>query len=185
MRWRSWTLLLCAAVAMSGCATARPSAGVAGDLPAFRQVDEGYYRGGQPSPEGLRRLARMGIRTVINLRHHTTRMDEERRLAESLGMRWINIPIWYFWRPSDQQIRQFLVVATTPANRPVFVHCRQGRNRAGIMTAMYRVAYQGWEPKRAYAEGQDCGLTPWNVLTRWILLHKARGMVASVPAPSS
>ena len=176
----AWAVGWCSAALVAGCATARPSAS-APDLPAFRQVDEGYYRGGQPSSEGLRELARMGIRTIINLRHHTARMDEEQRFAQSLGMHWVNIPIWYFWRPSDQQMQQFLALATDPAQRPVFVHCRQGRNRAGLMTAVYRVTFQGWDLQRAYAEGRNYGLIPWNVVTHWIVIHKAAQMVASAP----
>jgi hypothetical protein len=74
-----------------------------------------------------------------------------------------------------------LALATDPAHRPVFVHCRQGRNRAGIMTAIYRVAYHGWTPQRAYAEGRAYGLVPWNALTHWILIRRASGMLASAP----
>ncbi len=139
------------------------------ELPAFREVDAGYYRGGQPTDEGLRQLAEMGVKTVISLRHRTTRMDEEQRVAEQLGMQWINLPMWYFWRPSDVQVDRFLALVTDPAHRPVFVHCRQGRNRAGIMTAIYRVACQGWQPYQAYAEGREYGLAPWNMMTRWLL----------------
>ena len=49
------------------------------------------------------------------------------------------------------------------------------------MTAIYRVAYHGWTPQRAYAEGCAYGLVPWNVLTHWILLRHASGMLASAP----
>ncbi|MBI3321272.1 MAG: protein tyrosine phosphatase family protein [Candidatus Omnitrophica bacterium] len=164
-----------AACCASGCAALHPTppaAGTSPHLPAFSQVDEGLYRGGQPTPEGFRQLSRMGIKTVICLRQSSRRMDEERREVEGLGMRWINIPMWYWWRPSEAQIRQFLDIATDPAQRPVFVHCRQGRNRAGIMAAVYRIACQGWAPRRAYAEGCRLGLAPWNPLTRSLLFRK-------------
>lgn len=163
----------------TGCATVGPSAEGSRDLPAFRQVDEAFYRGGQPTDEGLRQLAAMGIKTIISLRHHTTRMDEERQAAEQLGMAWVNLPMWYWWRPSDKQIQQFLEVATDPARRPIFVHCRLGRNRAGVMSAIYRVARQGWEPDRAYAEGRRFGLAPWNLLTWWLVTRKTPRMFAS------
>ncbi len=176
-----WVAGVCSGLLAAGCAAGGASAGT-NDLPAFRQVDEGYYRGGQPSPEGIQQLARMGVRTIINLRHHTAQMDQERQRAEQLEMQWVNLPLWYFWHPSDQHIQQFLALVTDPAHRPVFVHCRQGRNRAGIMTAIYRVAYHGWTPKRAYAEGRTYGLVPWNVFTHWLLIRHASGILASAPA---
>ena len=157
---------------LQGCATVPAVASHSQDLPIFYQVDEGFYRGGQPSDEGLRQLQRMGIKTVIGLRQPSKAMAEERRLVEQLGMRWVNIPMWFWWRPSDRQIRQFLAIATDQAHRPVFIHCQQGWNRSGIMTAIYRIAYQGWEPRRAYAEARQFGLAPWNLLSRYVVLYE-------------
>ncbi len=77
----------------------------------------------------------MGVKAIIGLRQPSGAMEEEHRLVEQLGMRWVNIPMWFWWRPSDRQVHQFLSIVRNPANRPVFVHCRQGWNRVGIMTA--------------------------------------------------
>ncbi len=158
----------------SGCATTSASRIDASDeLPHFVQVDEGYSRGGQPTEEGVRKLARMGVKTIINLRHRTNGMQWEQHLCEELGMRWVNIPMYYFWRPSDRQVKEFLALVNDPANRPVFVHCRKGRNRAGIMTAMYRMARHRWSPQDAYAEGLGLGMARWNPMTRYWLFRKA------------
>jgi len=167
-----------------GCAISAFSTVGSHDLPAFSQVDEGLYRGGQPSPDGLRQVQRMGMKTVISLRQPSKAMEEERRLVEQLGMRWINIPMWYWWRPSDQQVHQFLSIAGDPAQRPVFIHCRQGWNRAGIMTAIYRVARQGWEPRRAYVEARQLGLVPWNVLSRYVVFYETLREYARARPPS-
>jgi len=155
----------------AGCATLQTPKSSDG-LPGFRQVDQGFYRGAQPSPEGLERLAKRGIKTVISLRQRGPAMKRERRQVEALGMRWVQIPMWFWWRPSDRQVEQFLRLVTDPANRPVFVHCRQGWNRVGIMTAIYRIAHQGWSPQQAYAEGRQFGLVGWNPFTQWLLFHK-------------
>lgn len=159
---------------LHGCATTALRGQQANDLPAFRQVDEGFYRGGQPSRAGLDQLHRMGIKTVISLRQPSRAMDEERRLVEQFGMRWVNTPMWFWWRPSDKQVHQLLAIVSDPAQRPVFIHCRQGWNRVGIMTAIYRIARQGWEPRRAYAEARHLGLVPWNLLSRYVVLHETR-----------
>ncbi len=99
-------------------------------------------------------------------------MEKERRLVEQLNLQWVNLPMWFWWRPSDEQIRRFLAVATDPANRPVFVHCRQGWNRAGIMVAVYRVVRHGWTLRQAYQEARRLGLVPWNVVSRRLLFHE-------------
>lgn len=172
VRWLA-TLLIAAVSVVPGCATgAVQRRATTVNLPAFIQVDEGLYRGGQPSPEGIRHLAQQGIKTVICLRQPSQAMEAERRLVESLGMRWVNLPMWFWWRPSDQQIHQFLQVVTDPASRPVFVHCRQGQNRVGVMTAIYRVTQQHWSPSQAYAEGRRLGMVSWNLLTRWLLFRE-------------
>ncbi len=159
---------------LQGCATVAPGASHSQDLPMFYQVDEGLYRGGQPLDEGLRQLQRMGIKTVISLRQPSKAMEEERRLVEQLGMRWVSIPMWFWWRPSDQQVHQFVGIVSDPAHRPVFIHCRQGRNRAGIMVAIYRVACQRWSPRQAYAEARQHGLVWWNLLSRYLLFYETR-----------
>src|SRR5262245_33679401 len=80
------TLLACPAW-LSG-QDARP-AGVA----RVHRVDDGLFRGAQPTEVGLKSLWDVGVRTVISLRDDTDTGYDERKAAESLGMKWINIPV--------------------------------------------------------------------------------------------
>jgi|GEM_PF-336534 len=176
------TIAVCGLVAsLQGCAmlqfrrSAQP-------LPHFMQVDEGLARGGQPSPDGVRQLATMGVKTIVNLRWPSRQTDQERRLAEQLGMRWIGIPVRAWWCPSKAQIRRFVAIATDPAQRPVFVHCRFGRNRTGVMVAMYRTVQHQWTPRQALAEACSLGLSPWNPLARGRILD---GFPAERLSPST
>ncbi len=169
----------------AGCATLHLGAQTApADLPAFVQVDEGFFRGGQPTTQGLEQLSQRGVKTIINLRHGSREMDEERRTAQRLGMRWVNLPMWFWWRPSQRQVREFLSIVNDPANRPVFAHCRQGCNRVGIMTAIYRVVHDGWSPDRAYAEGRRLGLVPWNFVSRRLLFREVPRQFLTQPSSS-
>lgn len=179
-----WMAACAVLLCLEGCATVRAPRTASDDLPAFAQVDEGLYRGGQPSAAGFERLARLGIKTIVTLRHRSRTTDRERRLAEQLGMRWVNIPMWYWWRPSDRQVRQFLAIVTDPRNRPVFVHCHHGWNRVGVMVAIYRVAHHHWPPEHAYAEGRRLGLVAWNPVTRWVIFREAPRAFATVPPQS-
>lgn len=71
-------------------------------LPRFARVADGLYRSGQPDEAGFRYLARLGIRTVIDLRGPGERAAAERALVESLGMRYVNVPLSGWRRPRDE-----------------------------------------------------------------------------------
>jgi len=183
--WSQVQVVIGGVLLLQGCATTALRARQANDLPAFHQVDEGMYRGGQPSRAGLKQVQQLGIKTIISLRRPSKAMEEERRLAEQLGMRWVNLPMWFWWRPSDPQVHQFLSMVGDPANRPVFVHCLQGWNRVGIMAAIYRITHQGWEPRRAYHEARQLGLVPWNLLSRYVIFYETEREYTAPPSPSS
>ncbi len=134
-------------------------------LPRFARVADGLYRSGQPDEAGFRYLAQLGIRTVIDLRGPGERAAAERALVESLGMRYVNVPLSGWRRPRDEEMQRILTIIADPASRPVLVHCRRGADRTGVVIALYRVLFEGWEPERAYREMRAFGF-------RWYL----RGM---------
>ena len=47
----------------------------------FHQVDEHVYRGAQPTSEGFEYLAKIGVKTVLDLREHGERSRRETRLS--------------------------------------------------------------------------------------------------------
>jgi protein tyrosine/serine phosphatase len=62
-------LLLLVLLASAGHAQEVPDKGPRDEeLPNFQQVSARLYRGGQPRTGGLRRLASLGVKTIINLR---------------------------------------------------------------------------------------------------------------------
>jgi protein tyrosine/serine phosphatase len=165
------TIIVSAMLASAGCAGSR--AALHGEpVPNFHRVDAQLYRGGQPTAEGFRRLADLGVKTVISLRAygHTARREQvERRMVESLGMRWVSMPMRMYWRPSDEQVRAFLTLTGAAGDGPAFVHCQHGEDRTGSLVAVYRVARQGWAPERAYSEALTLGMAPWNPFTRRLI----------------
>jgi len=141
----------------------------AADVPIarFHQVDEHLYRGAQPTELGLTRLHQLGIRTILNIRDEgDAAVENERRLVESLGMRFVHIPIkdgnMFNWsrRIPDESVKRFLeVIGSTPG--PVFIHCKRGTDRTGAHVAIYRIARNGWDTARALKEANDRGMRPW------------------------
>lgn len=137
--------IVCVCALAGGCS----SSGVRG-IEKYAVVQEGVlYRGAQPSAEGYERLRAQGIKTVIDLRHGER--DEERQQVERLGMQYINIPS-HADQPSGEDLARCLGLMLCPERQPVFVHCRQGRDRTGTAVAVYRMAKDGWDAERALKE---------------------------------
>jgi protein tyrosine/serine phosphatase len=63
-----------------------------------------------------------------------------------------------------------------PANRPVFVHCRQGQDRTGIVVAAYRMKTDGWPLDLAEAEMESFGFNGVWVNLRHFLHRYAAGL---------
>ena len=116
----------------------------------FGCINENYFRGAQPKDQDYKDLAKMGVKTVINLR--LGGKSDEQQLVEAAGMNYVYIGMKDDKRPSDAQVQEFLKIVNDPANQPVFVHCIGGRHRTGLMTAVYRIEKDGWDVAKAYDE---------------------------------
>ncbi len=117
------------------------------------QVAPGVYRGAQPGKEGYATLKRLGIRTVIDLR--TT--EDERARVEGAGMRAISVPLRMSRDGLREKVDRAVALMADPANQPVFVHCRHGQDRTGIVAAAYRMRVEGWSLAAAEAEMESFG----------------------------
>jgi protein tyrosine/serine phosphatase len=119
----------------------------------FGQMDERFYRGGQPKEADYKALAELGIKTVIDLRKDSE--TYEQRKVEALGMRYVSIPMDDKEYPKLDQVNQFLNLANDPATGKFFVHCAGGRHRTGVMGAAYRFSKYHWNFEQVYAEMKD------------------------------
>lgn len=133
------------------------------DLPNFHQVSENLYRGAQPTPDGFQRLAKLGIKTIINLRDDDSRAHAEENEARAAGLRYFNLPMDGFGRPAEEKVRRVLAIINARENQPVFVHCRRGADRTGTIVAVYRIDHDGWSSERAKSEANHYGMALWQV----------------------
>jgi protein tyrosine phosphatase (PTP) superfamily phosphohydrolase (DUF442 family) len=125
-------------------------------IPNFGEVTPTLYRGGQPSPEGVAALAKMGINVVVDLR--AGRQESEEQEARKLGMQYISIPAHCPF-PRDEPYARFLTVVRENPEKKVFVHCRLGDDRTGMAVAAYRMAEEHWTADEAVNEMQKFGFT--------------------------
>ena len=132
------------------------------ELPNFHQVNAKLYRGGQPRTEGgIRRLAALGVKTIINLRDDDERARAEGQEAQAAGLRYINIPFGRLGRPTDEQVERVLSLIDAVENGLVFVHCKRGADRTGTVIAIYRIEHDGWTSEQAKEEAKRYGLGFW------------------------
>ncbi len=118
------------------------------------------WRGSKPAPGGAASLLSLGVRTVVNLEllHDDLKAFQLARPSKVLFDK-----LYYFriheWEPNvvitpsvvDSHVAEFLAIVKTQP-KPIYVHCRSGQNRTGVMVAAYRVLLEAWSPESAVAE---------------------------------
>jgi protein tyrosine phosphatase (PTP) superfamily phosphohydrolase (DUF442 family) len=122
-------------------------------IPNGGRINDHLYRGAQPSSQSLVELKKLGVTTVVNLRgEDPEKIAWERHEAESLGMRFLHIPVSGWSPPTDEQVIQFLSLFRNDPKQKIFVHCRFGNDRTGVFVATYRMAIDKWPAEQAMKE---------------------------------
>ena len=147
---------------------------------AIVEVSPSVYRGPRPTDRDLSYLAKLGVRTDINLQggdldnfgletlvsywepgELPENILQEKKQAEGLSLRFAHFPLNSLaplTASEDQAIDQILELMNSPAARPVFIHCEKGVDRTGLLIALYHLKYQtGWSVDSAYQEWLDLG----------------------------
>jgi protein tyrosine/serine phosphatase len=140
----------CIAFWLTASVGAQSGAATAVQIDNFGRLNANYYRGAQPYGQDYADLARLGVRTVIDLQSDGDRTEGASVLAA--GMEFHRIPMTTRVPPTPEQIGQFLQLVNDPARQPVYVHCAGGRHRTGVMTAVYRMEADGWTTDQAFNE---------------------------------
>jgi protein tyrosine/serine phosphatase len=165
------------------------------------------YRSGQLTAEGFRdALRELGIRTVLNVQDEVpdpdldisfwdTRTVKEKALCEDLGVRYVHLMPDLLDRRLVPPFRPkvldpFLAVLDDPASYPVLIHCHAGLHRTGVLTAVYRMEYQGWDALDAWREMRANGFGAWvgtaaNEYVRQYVLTYRRGVRQGAPPGTS
>jgi tyrosine-protein phosphatase SIW14 len=140
----------------------------------FDMVTPWFHRGGQPGKEGIEALAALGVKTVVCLRWSPKLIAAERAAVESVGMKFVSIPLNYWNTPTPKIIDEFFDLIHDAKNRPVFLHCLHGADRTGLMVAMYRITHEEWDFKRAYADMKAHGFHRFRIRNfKWVLWRYA------------
>lgn len=112
-------------------------------LKNFYKLDDKVYRSAQPDKKGFKELATLGIRNVLSFRDYHS---DEGGFGLTL----------YRVRMDAGDIEVAKVVEALRilknSNGPILIHCWHGSDRTGLVSAMYRILFQGWSKEKALDE---------------------------------
>jgi protein tyrosine/serine phosphatase len=170
----------------------------------FREVVPGrFYRSGQMTADGLADAIRKHrIRTVIDVQNEFD--DPELRISflnpgkrresdvcRELGVRFINLDPDLVSRrdrnPRPKVIESFLAIMDDPANYPLLLHCKAGLHRTGVLAAVYRMEYQGWNAHAAVIElkrhgfGDSACTSANDYIEQYVLRYRPRASTEVKP----
>ena len=149
----------------------------------FGQVDRQIYRGAQPTDDGFRYLAGLGVKVVLDLREHDERSLSEERMVTTAGMRYINVPMTGMTPPTLAETNTILTLLEDPATGPVFVHCKRGADRTGAVVAAYRIDHDNWDNRRALQEALASGMSALQ-FQRKDFIRTFQARTAETPTPA-
>jgi protein tyrosine/serine phosphatase len=119
------------------------------EIPTLYLVAPNFYRSAQPTSEGFRALVtRKNVRTVISLRV----FHSDEHLTGRLPIRGYRFPVQVWDIDEKVLIETLRVLRRAVLQGPTLLHCDYGTERTGLITALYRMAYQGWSKEAALAE---------------------------------
>ena len=155
-----FSMCSCASAARQGVVGACPD-NLDSAIRNFCVVTPGVlWRGARPDRDGAAWLLQQGVRTIVNLElilddmpafDHATLADAHSHEAGYFRVHdWEPLPVL---APSvvDDHVAHFLAIIRQQP-KPVYVHCRAGMNRTGVMVAAYRVLIEGAGVEEAIEE---------------------------------
>src|SRR5215831_18004293 len=109
------------------------------------KLNDFLYRGSQPNEQGIEELKKLGVTTIIDLRgERQGAVRSERKRAEALGMRFVNIKASGWSPPKDEELVAFFSLVQAQPRETIYVHCWLGNDRTGVFLASYRIAFEHW-----------------------------------------
>ncbi|RQS66861.1 protein-tyrosine-phosphatase [Burkholderia sp. Bp8963] len=119
----------------------------------LHRITPSLYRSAQLSKEDVPQLQKLGIRKVISFRAFHS--DDSVLAGSQITMQRIPINTWYI--RDEDMVTALKALRDADRDGPVLIHCQHGADRTGLVSALYRVVYQGWTKEQALDELQHGG----------------------------
>lgn len=108
------------------------------------RVGQNLWRSAQPSPRDIARMARQGLKTIVNLRGGRSHgaWQLERDAAERHGITIVDFVLRSREAP-DRETLLGLPAFFAGLHYPALAHCKSGADRAGLFAALYLLVVEG------------------------------------------
>jgi protein tyrosine/serine phosphatase len=105
----------------------------------LHQLDANAWRAAQPAPHQIRHAARLGVRTIVNLRGERPCGSYwlEQAACQRYGIKLVNYQVRSRAAPSLGELRGARDLFEQ-IEYPILMHCKSGADRAGLMSVLYR-----------------------------------------------
>lgn len=133
----------------------------------LHRITPSLYRSAQLSKDDVPQLQKLGIRKVISFRAFHS--DSEILAGSGITMQRIPINTWNI--RDEDMVSALKALREVEQHGPVLIHCQHGADRTGLVSALYRVVYQGWTKEQALDELQHGGYgfhAIWQNITRYM-----------------
>lgn len=123
------------------------------------------YRGAKPdykNDDVIKEFKDKNIKLVIDFRNSKSSskedMDLEKEIFEKNGIKYINFPMESGDIPDVKKYNKFQeIINKNKINGSIFIHCKSGIDRTGVMSAIYQMKNNGKTKQQAYEIMKDCG----------------------------
>ncbi|WP_035057802.1 dual specificity protein phosphatase family protein [Andreprevotia chitinilytica] len=119
----------------------------------LHRITPKLYRSAQLSKTDVAQLQKLGIKKVISFRAFHS--DDEILAGSKIAMQRIPINTWNI--RDEDMITALKALRNVDREGPILIHCQHGADRTGLVSALYRVVYQGWSKQQALDELQNGG----------------------------
>jgi protein tyrosine phosphatase (PTP) superfamily phosphohydrolase (DUF442 family) len=108
------------------------------------RIGDQAWRSAQPAPHHIRRLARQGLKTIVNLRGERLCGSYwlEQEACRRYGIELVNFQVRSRAAPSRLEIKAARDLFER-IEYPMLMHCKSGADRAGLMSVLFRFVKEG------------------------------------------
>ncbi len=114
----------------------------------LHRITPSLYRSAQISASDVPRLRALGIRKIVNFRSFHS--DADVLTGSGIALQRIRINTWDI--RDEDMIAALKALRDADRDGPILIHCQHGANRTALVSALYRVTFQGWTRPQAEDE---------------------------------
>jgi Tyrosine phosphatase family len=121
----------------------------------LKKITNGLYRGSAPSPKDVEWLKNtLDIKKIVSLDQESG--DRIDHICQALGIQHIDTPIDHtkasLIKLLSNDLKELLL-----DGGPTYLHCLHGKDRTGLIAALFKCKYMGMKPERAIKEAESLG----------------------------